>query len=248
MLVRKGDIIQLGEHLLACGDAKHQLLVKKLVADNRVSLLLTDPPYGVAYVEGKAHLTKIKQQKIIANDQTQTEKAYRQFTKEWLLVVTPYLAQKNSYYIFNSDKMLFALREGLRDENYKFTQLLIWIKNNVVIGRLNYLPQHELIAYGWYGSHRFYKAKGKSIMLYPKPNKSPLHPTMKPVGLLRHLILNSSQIGEYVYDPFGGSGSTLIACEQTKRKCLMVELDPEYCQVIVNRFEKLTGIKAETIV
>jgi DNA modification methylase len=152
-----------------------------------------------------------------------------------------------SFYIFNSDKMLFALRDGMKDSEVKFTQLLIWIKNNVVVGRMNYLPQHELIAYGWYGSHEFYKAKDKSIIYYPKPNKSPLHPTMKPVGLLRNLILNSSKIGDYVYDPFGGSGSTLIACEQTKRKCLMVELDPDYCQVIIDRFKKVSGVKAERI-
>jgi DNA modification methylase len=143
--------------------------------------------------------------------------------------------------------MIFSLRDGLIAAEYRLTQLLIWIKNNVVVGRLHYLPQHELITYGWFGSHEFYKAKDKSILLYPKPNKSPLHPTMKPVGLLRNLILNSSRIDDYVYDPFGGSGSTLIACEHTKRKCLMIELDPEYCQVIIGRFEKVTGIKAERI-
>ncbi len=246
MLIKSGQIYKLGEHLLACGDAKDQALLKRLVLTDRISLILTDPPYGVAYVEGKAHLTKIKKQsKIIANDHEQTEEAYRLFTKEWLGAVKPYLSKKNSLYIFNSDRMLFALRNGILDANFKFTQLLIWIKNHAVVGRMNYLPQHELIAYGWYGTHEFYKAKDKSLLFYPKPNKSPLHPTMKPVGLLRNLILNSSKIGDWVYDPFGGSGSTLIACEHTKRKCLMIELDPEYCQVIINRFEKLTGMKAE---
>jgi len=246
VLIKSGQIYKLGEHLLACGDAKDQALLKRLVLTDRISLILTDPPYGVAYVEGKAHLTKIKKQsKIIANDHEQTEEAYRLFTKEWLGAVKPYLSKKNSLYIFNSDRMLFALRNGILDANFKFTQLLIWIKNHAVVGRMNYLPQHELIAYGWYGTHEFYKAKDKSLLFYPKPNKSPLHPTMKPVGLLRNLILNSSKIGDWVYDPFGGSGSTLIACEHTKRKCLMIELDPEYCQVIINRFEKLTGMKAE---
>ena len=143
--------------------------------------------------------------------------------------------------------MVFSLRDGIVDADFRLTQLLIWIKNNVVVGRLHYLPQHELIAYGWFGSHEFYKAKDKSILVYPKPNKSPLHPTMKPVGLLRNLILNSSKIDDYVYDPFGESGSTLIACEQIKRRCLMVEIDPEYCQVIIDRFQKVTGQKAERI-
>ncbi len=245
MQIKIGEIFLLGDHRLACGDAKDSAFLKKLILDNRISLLLTDPPYGVAYVEGKADLTKIKSNKEIVNDHKQTEGEYRHFTKGWLEIIKPYLANKNSFYIFNSDKMVFSLRDGIIDAGFRLTQLLVWIKNNVVVGRLHYLPQHELIAYGWFGSHEFYKAKDKSILIYPKPNKSPLHPTMKPVGLLRNLILNSSKIDDYVYDPFGGSGSTLIACEQTKRKCLMVEIDPEYCQVIIDRFEKVSGIKAE---
>lgn len=248
MQITIGDIFQLGDHRLLCGDAKDHSNIKKLICDERIALILTDPPYGVGYVEGKAELTKIKKSsKKIANDHSQTGSAYRLFTNGWLSVAKPYLTRKNSFYIFNSDKMLFALRDGIVDSEYRLTQLLIWLKSNVVVGRLHYLPQHELIAYGWYGTHEFYKAKDKSILYYPKPNKSPLHPTMKPVGLLRHLILNSSKIGDFVLDPFGGSGSTLIACEQTKRKCLMVELDPEYCQVIIDRFEKVAKVKAQKV-
>lgn len=247
MQIKTGDIFQLGDHRLLCGDAKDPIIVKRLIADNRISLIMTDPPYGVSYVEGKADLVKVKKNKKIANDHDQSHDEYRKFTSEWLNIVKPYLSKKNSFYIFNSDKMVFSLRDGVIDAGFRLTQLLIWIKNNVVVGRLNYLPQHELIAYGWFGGHEFYKAKDKSILLYPKPNKSPLHPTMKPVGLLRNLILNSSKINDYVYDPFGGSGSTLIACEQTKRKCLMVELDQEYCQVIIDRYEKVSRIKAERI-
>jgi len=129
----------------------------------------------------------------------------------------------------------------MRQAGVRFTQILIWIKNHAVIGRMDYLPQHEFIAYGWFGTHKFHKSKDKSILFYPKPNKSKLHPTMKPVGLLRRLILNSTKVGDAVYDPFGGSGSTLIACEQTKRRCLTIEVDPKYCQTIIDRFNKLTG-------
>lgn len=247
MQIKIGDVFQLGDHRLACGDAKDSTLLKKIILDDRISLLLTDPPYGVSYVEGKADLVKVKKNKKIANDHDQSNEEYRNFTSEWLSVAKPYLSKKNSFYIFNSDKMIFSLRDGVIDAGFRLTQLLIWIKNNVVVGRLHYLPQHELVVYGWFGSHEFYKAKDKSILIYPKPNKSPLHPTMKPVGLLRNLILNSSKINDYVYDPFGGSGSTLIACEQTKRRCLMVEIDPEYCQVIIHRFQKVTGQKAEKI-
>ena len=120
--------------------------------------------------------------------------------------------------------MLFAMREGIIEAGFKFSQLLVWIKNNAPIGRLDYLPQFELIGYGWLGTHAFQKSQDKSVIFYPKPSKNPLHPTQKPVGLLRRLVLNSSRINDYVYDPFAGSGTLGIACEQTKRICI-VELD-----------------------
>lgn len=247
MLVQKNDIYVLRFHYLACGDALDPEIVTRLCGDRKISLILTDMPYGVEYTENKAAFNKISKAKIIANDHIQTDEEYRKFTSGWLNLIKPYLAETNSYYLFNSDKMLFAMREGLLDAEFKFSQLLIWIKNHTVLGRLNYLPQHELIAYGWFGTHKFYKSQHKSVFFYPKPNKSPLHPTMKPVSLVRDLILNSSKIGDLVYDPFGGSGTTLIACEQTRRKCLMIELDPEYCQTIINRWENLTGEKANKL-
>lgn len=243
MSIKKGDLITLGDHLLLCGDSTDKDEVQRILFDKKINLILVDPPFGVGYVESKQGLNNGKNQhRIIANDQIQSEQSYQQFTQQWLEVSKPFLAPKNSFYIFNSDKMLFALKNALDVSNFKFCQLLIWIKNHAVIGRLDYLPQHELIAYGWFGTHKFFKSKDKSILSFPKPQKSLLHPTMKPISLLRHLILNSSQIGDYVYDPFGGSGSTLIACEQTKRKCLMIELDPKYCEVIVNRYQKMNKL------
>jgi len=240
MPIKNGDLIILGDHLLLCGDSTDPVQVSTLIGDKKVNLILTDPPYGVSYVQSKKAFNSSKNKfKEIANDQQQSDEQYQLFTQKWLVSVKPLLANKNSFYIFNSDRMIFALKKALDDNEFIFCQLLIWIKNHSVIGRMDYLPQHELVAYGWCGSHRFYKSKDKSILAFPKPNKSPLHPTMKPVSLLRHLVLNSTKIGDYVYDPFGGSGSTLIACEQTKRKCLMIEQDPEYCQVIVDRFNKL---------
>ncbi len=143
--------------------------------------------------------------------------------------------------------MLFALKNGLDQADFKFSQLLIWVKNQPVIGRLDYLPQHELIAYGWFGTHKFYKAKDKSIIYCPKPSKSKFHPTTKPTSLIRRLVLNSTQTSDIVYDPFLGSGTTLLACEQTKRRCFGIELDPEYCQVIIKRWQHLTSGKATKI-
>ncbi len=246
--MKPGQIFQLGDHRLACGDAKDPALVKRLVGSDQIKLILCDPPYGVAYTDSKAgFIQKLGSSGEITGDHYQSDDEYRRFTKDWLATTKPYLAPKNAVYIFNSDKMLFALREGMQDAGCRFTQLLIWVKTHAVVGRMDYLPQHELIAYGWFGTHEFVKAKDKSLLVYPKPSRSKLHPTMKPVGLLRNLVLNSSRVGDYIYDPFVGSGSTLLACEQTKRKCLAIELDPAYCQVVVDRWEKLTGGTAKLL-
>ena len=245
MKIEYGDIFKLGDHYLANGDCKDKEIVKKLLGNNRVKILLCDPPYGINVSKAKQSFIQTKtHHKDIIDDHIQSDEEYRKFTKDWLEVVKPYLEVKNSAYIFNSDKMIFALRDGMIDAGFKFAELLVWVKTHAVIGRLDYLPQHELIAYGWHGTHEFMKSKDKSVIVYPKPNKSKLHPTMKPVGLIRNLILNSTRVGDIVFDNFLGSGTTLLACEQTKRKCFAIELDPEYCQVIIDRFEKLTGIEA----
>jgi DNA modification methylase len=246
MDIKTNIIYQLGEHRLACGDLKNKDLLDKLIGKNRVSCILTDPPYGVSYVESKTSLGhKLSCDKTILNDQEQSEEEYIQFSKEWLENIKPYLNKTNSVYIFNSDKMIFSLRKAIIDAGYRFTQMLIWIKSHSVIGRMDYLPQHELIAYGWYGTHKFQRSKDKSLLFYPKPNKSKLHSTMKPIGLLRNIILNSTKLNDYVFDGFGGSGSTLIACEHLKRRCLMVEIDEVHCETIIKRWEKLTGLNAK---
>ena len=243
--VSPGDLFQLGEHRLACGSAKDPSLVSRLLSGTEINVILTDPPYGIDYVASKQgiadHLSKPK---TILNDHEQSDAEYTSFTQDWLVAVKPSLAKKNAFYIFNSDKMIFSLREGLLRSGFKLAQLLIWAKTHSIIGRMDYLPQHELIAYGWLGTHTFHRSKDKSILIHPKPQKSTLHPTMKPVGLLRVLLLNSSRIGDVIYDPFGGSGSTLIACEQTKRRCFMIEMDTDYCRTIIHRWEKLTGGQA----
>jgi DNA modification methylase len=238
--IKNGGIIKLGEHRLLCGDSSDVKNIEKLVGKDRINVILTDPPYGVDYVKSKAGFKQnLAKPKNIQNDQLQSEYEYIKFTETWLKAIIPHMKKKNSVYIFNSDKMLFALKKAMNNSGLYFSQLLIWIKSNVVIGRLDYLPKHELIAYGWHGSHLFKKSKDKSVLFCPKPNKNKLHPTIKPVSLLRRLILNSSNTEDIIYDPFGGSGSTLMACEQTKRKCLIVEIDKEYCQTIIDRFNKL---------
>ena len=237
--IKLGDVIELGEHRLICGDATNPEHVNKLIGNQKIDLILTDVPYGVGYVESKkGFVASTQNHKVIANDHLQTEGEFQEFSEQWLGAVKTSMAPKNSFYIFNSDKMMFPLRNAVDAEGFRFTQTLIWVKTGAVIGRLHYLPQHESIMYGWYGTHAFHNSQDKSVLIQPKPKKNNLHPTMKPLPLLRRLILNSSKIGQTVYDPFGGSGSTLIASENTKRQCLMMELDPEYCQVIVDRWKQ----------
>lgn len=248
MSIKTGDIFTLGEHALICGDCTDAALVSGVTGKKKISLILTDPPYGIAYVEGKEGFRKAKTtHAAIKNDHLQSDGEYRIFTRRWIEAVKPFLQRKNALYVFNSDRMIFPLRDGMQDAGCHLAQLLVWVKTQSIVGRLDYLPQHELVAYGWIGVHEFRRSKDKSVIVYPKPSKSVLHPTMKPMGLLRQLILNSSRIGDTVYEPFAGSGSTLIACEQTKRKCIAIELDPHYCKVIIRRFEKLTGTKAQKL-
>lgn len=241
MLIKEGSIYKLEEHKIACGDCRDIQLVNELIGDKKVSLVIADPPYGVGYIENKAGFVKVRANKVIVNDSFKNEEEYRKFTSQWLSCLKPYLASKNSLYIFNSDRMLFALKEAMDEQGIRLAQLLIWIKNQAVIGRRDFLAKHELIVYGWYGTHSFYKSKDSSVLYCPKPNKSTLHPTMKPLSLIRRLILNSSKLGDVIFDPFAGSGTVLIGCEQTMRRCLAIEIDPEYCKAIIERYKRLKG-------
>ncbi len=245
--VKPGTIWKLGDHKLAYGDCRNEKLVNRLLGSGNIDLILSDPPYGVAAVESKRNFKALAKDKIVANDQLQSEKQYKEFTKAWLDVVAPHLTRQNACYIFNADKMVFALKDGMTESGFKASQLLIWIKSQAVLGRLDYAPQHELIVYGWYGKHKFRRSKDKTVLFYPRPVKNPLHPTTKPIGLVRRLILNSSNINDVVFDGFLGSGTTLLACEQTKRRCFGMEVDSEYCMTIVDRWEKLTKRKAKQI-
>ncbi len=237
-----GDTFLLGEHTLLCSDSRDTKNISELLKGKWVQLLLTDPPYGVDYVASKVGFSEsTKVHEDIANDGFQTDEEYARFTEAWMRPIIPFLKEKNASYIFNADKMIFALREGMLRAGWKFSQLIIWVKDSAIIWRLDYLPQHELIAYGWYGKHAFYWGKSKSVLAFAKVRKNTIHPTMKPIPLLRELILNSTRRWDVIYDPFGGSWSTLIASEQTWRVCVMVEQSPVYVERIIKRWEKLTG-------
>lgn len=241
---------KLGEHRLIQGDATQKEDLNELIGSEKIALILTDPPYGVGYVEGKQDFLKTiqrdgkgKEFSVIKGDEVDGD--YYQFSTKWLEAVKPHLKDKNSFYIFNGDTKLRELLNALNDTKYTKSSILIWLKNHVVVGRKDYHPQHELIVYGWFGSHLYFGNKDKTALFFPKPNKSKLHPTMKPPALLRRLIFHSTKPKDIVLDLFGGSGSTLIACEHLGRRCFMVEMDEKYCQTIIERWEKLTKQKAE---
>lgn len=254
MQIKQGDIFQLGDHKIACGNAKNEDLVKRLIGDEKIRLICCDPPYACAFVENKDWIglrgvepKHFKKYPKIEGDHLQTEEEYVQFTRDWIEPLIPYLQEKNAFYIFNSDLMICALKQGIKEAGGYNSQMIIWVKNHIVLGRKDYNPQHELIQYGWFGSHKFERSKAKSVIFYPKPNKSSIHPTMKPPGLLRKLILNSAKINEMIYDPFLGSASTLISCEQIKRRCFGIEISEYYIEQSIKRWEKLTNLKAKKL-
>lgn len=245
--IQCGDVFRVGNHIVGCGDARDNEFVTRVIGKTKIKAVIADPPYAVNLVGAKTGFSKLTVPKKILNDELTSESAYTQFTKDWIVPIIPHLAIKNSFYVFNSDLMIFALREGMERSGVHFSQLLLWLKNNAVIGRKDYLPQFELIAYGWHGKHAFRKSKDKSVLWYPRPSRSPWHPTTKPVGLIRRLILNSTDIGDTIYDSFCGSGTAAIAAEQTKRSSIVIERDEQYVQTILSRMEKLFGLKPERV-
>ena len=245
--IKKGDIYKIGKHFIACGDSLNKEFVKEVIGENKIRAVLTDPPYGVAYVENKKGLAELAVEKEIKGDHLQTEYEYSRFTQKWIEAVTPHMTPYNTFHIFNSDTMFLALRTGMYMAGLHFSQMLIWLKNQPVMGRMDYLPQQELIAYGWFGKHKRERSQSKSLIVHPRPNSSKLHPTQKPIGLLRKIIPNVTNIGDYIFDGFLGSGSTAIASEHLGRFCIGIEYDPEYVDICLRRLEILTNKKRKLI-
>lgn len=243
--VKKGDIWTLGNHRLLCGDSTKEDSLKELLQDQTVDLLLTDPPYGVNYHSKNEWLNKIDKgnriQKEISNDAL---KNITEFCQDFLSIIP--FSSYNIFYIFFGGQQLHNLRDAIDLAGLKHSQYLIWNKNSLVLGRQDYNHKHEFIVYGWKNRHKFYGAKrGTTVIDFARPLKNDLHPTMKPVGLLEILVKDGSLSNQNVYEPFAGSGSTLLACEKLNRKCYAIELDPKYCDVILQRWEDFTGDKAK---
>ncbi len=249
MKVQLNDIFEINGHIIACGDSLDPLFVAKAINGRKMRAVITDPPYGVDYVKNKfdmgIHIAA--KAKEIIGDEIQTDVQYADFTKKWCSAVIPHLDNYNTFHVFNSDLMFFALKQGMMSAGITFSQMLIWLKNQPVMSMKDYISQFEVIAYGWHGKHKFERSKTKNVIFHPKPSRSKLHPTQKPLGLIRKIIPNVTKYGDYVYDPFLGSGTTLLSAEQLGRKCVGIEMDPEYVEIIIKRVEKLTKKKAVRI-
>lgn len=227
-----------------CGDATSEddfnVLFEK-AGGVGVNLLLTDPPYNVEYVG------KTKEQLTIAND-SMGGAAFQDFLTSALTNACERMEEGASFYIWFASREAVNFNLACERAGLEVKQELIWNKNVMVLGRQDYQWKHEPCLYGWKpgASHYFIDDRTlTTVMEFNKPVANREHPTMKPVDLISHQIKNSSRKGGVVLDMFGGSGTTLIACEQLGRKCLMMEYDPKYIDVIINRWETLTGKKAE---
>ena len=231
---KTGDMWTLGKHRVICGDATKLETYKTLLENTKVNLVVTDPPYNVNY-EGSAG--KIK------NDNMEDDKFY-QFLFNSFVNMEQAMADDASIYVFHADTEGLNFRKAFQDAGFYLSGCCIWKKPSLVLGRSPYQWQHEPCLYGWKkkGKHKWYAGrKETSVWEFEKPKKNADHPTMKPIALLAYPIKNSSMTNSLVLDPFAGSGSTLIACEQTGRICYAIELDEKYCDVIVKRYIEQIG-------
>ena len=246
-----GDIWQLDSHRLMCGDSTSITDVEKLMNGAKADLLFTDPPYGVSYENKTKEVLKSKNYTKIANDDLKLED-FKLFLEDVFKNAYVSLKETASYYVFScqggDQEMMMMMM--MRECGMPCRHQLIWVKDAPVfsMGRLDYDYKHEPILYGWIKKHNFQRKgeQDKSVWEYAR-TANKLHPTMKPIELICNALNNSTVKGELILDLFGGSGSTLIACEQLDRKCYMMELDPKYCDVILQRWENLTGKKAELL-
>lgn len=233
-ITKPGDVWTLGRHRLVCGDSTKTETFDLLMAGKKANLVVTDPPYNVNY-EGSAG--KIKNDNMAAD-------AFYQFLLDAFTNTEKAMADDASIYVFHADTEGLNFRRAFSDAGFYLSGCCIWKKNSLVLGRSPYQWIHEPVLFGWKksGKHVWYAGrKETTVWEYDKPKKNDDHPTMKPIALLAYPIMNSSMSNTLVLDPFGGSGSTLIACEQSDRSCYTIELDEKYCDVIVKRYIEQVG-------
>ena len=279
---KDGDVYRLGEHRLICGDSTKQEYINALMDGDMADLLVTDPPYNVDYSGKNKNLNKVDGGKRIQRDivsDKMDEEAFVSFLMAAFKSANSVMRAGAAFYVWFADNHFTDVWKSLMDNQLKVTQQLIWNKNNLVLGRLDYQMKHEPCLYGWKDGAAHYFVDKRNLVTViedkkdldnmskqemkdllekiflrqelpstvidcDKPQRSADHPTMKPIPLMGRLIANSSRRKDIVLDLFGGSGTTLIAAEQLGRKCRMVEFEPIYVDVIIKRWEELTGMKA----
>lgn len=249
-----GDVYILGRHRLICGDSTMVSVVDRLMDGDLVDCVWTDPPYNVALghdetpAEAKAR-NRRTDGLVVMNDKMTDEK-FREFLTQVFCRMVDAAKPGAAMYVSHADSEGYNFRGAMRDAGWLVKQCLIWKKSSLVMGRQDYQWIHEPILYGWKpgASHSWYgDRKQTTVLEFQKPSRNAEHPTMKPVDLVHYCLENSCAPAGAVLDLFGGSGTTLIACEKSARTCYTAELDPGYCDVIVARWEKYTGLKAQLI-
>ena len=237
------DESEIHSHRLMCGDSTVITDVEKLMGGEKADLLLTDPPYNVAY-EGKT------EEKLTIKNDKQDDSQFLQFLTDCFSCAFSVLKEGASFYVWHADLEGLNFRLAIKNAGLTLKQNLIWVKNSMVLGRQDYQWRHEPCLYGWKegAAHNWYSdRKQTTILEFDRPTKSKEHHTMKPIALFAYQLGNSTQRGDLVLDLFGGSGTSIIASEQTGRKCYTMELDEHYCDVIITRWERLTGKQARLL-
>ena len=238
-----GDIWQLGEHRLMCGDSTDLETVKALMGGTTADLLLTDPPYNLDYEGGTEDKMKIQ------NDSFKAEGEFLEFLRKAMRCASEVMKAGASYYIFHADSEGRNFREAATEIG-KVRECLIWVKNSLILGRHDYQWRHEPCLYGWKdgAGHNWFNDRSQTTVLeFDRPKRNAEHPTMKPIPLFSYLMKNSTKPGDIVLDLFAGSGTTLVCAEQLGRRCFTMELDPHYCDVVLTRWEQFTGKVAQRI-
>ena len=267
-ICQTGDIWRLGRHRLMCGDSTDATAIARLMEGEKADLLLTDPPYNVAVSNSKGM--------TIQNDDME-DADFMRFLESAFVAANASMRNGAAFYIWHSDTESLNFHQACKNVGWQVRQNLIWVKNQIVLGRQDYQWKHEPCLYGWKdgAAHYFIKNRKQptviddinidllsadelrelirnsdeftTVLREDKPTRNAEHPTMKPLRLIKRQVKNSTKRGDKVLDIFGGSGTTLLACEELERDCYTMELDPKYCDIIIKRWEALSGQKAELL-
>ena len=236
--MKYGEIVEIGKHRVMCGDATKWEDVERLLKGDKASMCFTDPPWNVGY-EGRS-----QKRKAIINDNISNEE-FQRFLNESMKNIATACIEGAGMYVVMSSSSFSVLEKAMVEQGYHRSTMIIWDKGQFVVSWSDYHNQYEPIWYGWTKAkkrlHPVKSRKESNLWKFKKPNKNKIHPTQKPVDLIKKAIINSSEEGEIVIDLFGGSGSTAIAAQETNRICYIMELDPDYCTAIIDRLTMAIG-------